>query len=245
MLKKILIVIVLLGLAYLAYTQFFSPEAGQGGDKMGGGPPSGFAMPVEAVRLSQETLNVELETVGSLRADESVVLRPEMPGRVDTITFTEGTPVEKNTVLIQLDDRLAAAEVKQAEAQLQLARVSHRRAAALRQSGAVAQNRLDTADADLAIAEANAQLARTMLDKTRIRAPFNGMVGLRRISPGEYVTTGQELATVERFHPMKVDFTLPEVEASRVRGRPDAGGDDGCSAGSNFYRHCLCGGADD
>lgn len=175
------------------------------------------ALSVEAVRVTPEPLVVTLGTVGTLRSNESVVLRPEVAGRVETIHFTEGAPVKKDDILIALDARLVQSELQQAQAQLELARVSLKRAQQLKSSGAVAQSRLDQTSADYAVAEANTNLARTRLDKTRIRAPFDGVVGLRHVSPGDYVNVGQEMASFESFHPLKVDFSIPEIYAPRLQ----------------------------
>lgn len=218
---KLLIIVAAIAAAYWAYGRFMG-AGGTEQQQAGGGPGGGgFAMPVEAARLAPEPLAVTVSTVGSLRSNESVVLRPEVAGRIEKIMFEEGAPVKKGEVLVQLDDRQARAEVQQAEAQLRLARVSQQRAASLLQAAAVSQSRLDQANADLAVAEANANLARTRLDKTRIYAPFNGVIGLRKISPGDYVTVGQELANFESFDPMKVDFSIPEVYAPLLsKGQP-------------------------
>lgn len=210
---KSLISLVIIAVAAYALWHFFAaPQAG--GPAPGAG---GFAVPVEAVRVKPERLVVSLSTVGSLRSNESVVLRPEIAGRVESVPFTEGATVKKGELLIALDAGIAQSEVQQVEAQQKLARLSLGRAQKLKQSGAVSQSRLDQANADFAVAAANVSLARAKLEKTRITAPFDGVVGLRKVSPGDYVNVGQELASFESFDPMKVEFTIPEVYAPLVK----------------------------
>jgi membrane fusion protein (multidrug efflux system) len=178
--------------------------------------PGGFAMSVESYRLTPEPLDVTIESVGSLRANESATLRPELAGRITDILFTEGALIKKDVPLFKMDDRIYAAELKQAEANLQLARLNYGRFQKLAKSGASSRQRLDEAEASLGVAQANYDLARTRVAYTTIAAPFDGTVGLRRISPGDYVTVGQELANFVSYDPMKVDFSIPETQSRQL-----------------------------
>jgi len=207
--NKKLIVAIILVVAALGY--FFNPF------KSAVTAPPDFAMPVQAVPVEARPLSVTLDAVGSVRANESVVLQPEVAGRVTEITFVEGQPVKAGDPLFKIDDRMAAAEVKQAEANLQLARLDFERFRKLSKTGASTKQRYDQAQANLGVMEATLQLARTRLDYTTIRAPFDGVVGLRKISPGDYVNIGQELANFVSLDPMKVDFTIPETQASQLK----------------------------
>ncbi len=209
--RALLFVIVLAAAGYGAWHVWGGKE---GSPAAGGGGP---VMAVEAARVNPEKLVVNVNTVGNLRSNESVILRPEIAGRIENIAFDEGATVKKDAVLIQLDARLAESEVKQTEAQLKLARLSQNRARDLQKTGAVSQSRLDQATADLAVADANLGLARAKFDKTRIIAPFDGVVGLRRVSPGDVVSVGQELENFESYDPMKVDFSIPEVYAPLLK----------------------------
>ena len=188
---------------------------------LGGGPPpwakGGFAMPVEAFTVTPRPIDVTLDSVGTLVANESVILRPEVVGRITDIRFTEGQPVKKEDVLFQIDDRLARAELKQAEANLRLAEVNHSRFAKLAKSGAATKRAADEARANLGVSQAAVDLAKAKLDYTSIKAPFDGVIGLRRVSPGDYVSVGQELANFVSYDPMKVNFTIPEAQATQLQ----------------------------
>jgi membrane fusion protein, multidrug efflux system len=207
---KLLAIVALLALGYGGYrlvTHVMEPAAG----------PGGFALPVEVYRVTPQPLQVTIESVGTLRANESVTLRPEIAGRITEILFTEGAPIKKSAPLFRMDDRIYMAEMKQAEANLQLARLNYARFKKLAKTGASSRQRLDEAEATLGIAQADYDLARTRVDYTTITAPFDGTVGLRRISPGDYVTVGQELANFVSYDPMKVDFSIPETQMRALR----------------------------
>lgn len=193
--------------------QWLAPMQGAGGPK---GPQGGFAIPVMLAKVEEKPLDVRLESVGTLIANESVVLRPEITGRITQILFTEGEKVKKGAKLFQLDDRMARAEVKQANATLNLARLNFDRFKKLANTGAATKRRYDEARAELSVAEANLDVARTRLDYTSINAPFDGVVGLRNVSPGELVNMGQALANFLSHDPMKVNFSIPETKATKL-----------------------------
>jgi membrane fusion protein (multidrug efflux system) len=180
-------------------------------------PTGGFSLPVEAYRVVPRPLQVTIESVGTLRANESVTLRPELAGRITEILFTEGALIKKDAPLFRMDDRIYMAEMKQAEANLQLAKLNYARFQKLAKTGASSRQRLDEAEATLGVAQADYDLARTRVAYTTIAAPFDGTVGLRRISPGDYVTVGQELANFVSYDPMKVDFSIPETQSRQLR----------------------------
>lgn len=176
----------------------------------------GFGVPVETAVVEAKPLDVTIDAVGTLVANEMVTLRPEIAGKITEIKFTEGTPVRKGDALFQIDDRMARAELKQAESNLQLARLNHDRFRKLSSTGASTKLRFDEARAELGVNQAAADLARTRLEYMTITAPFDGVVGLRKVSPGEYVEVGQELANFVSYDPMKVNFTIPETQASQL-----------------------------
>lgn len=186
---------------------------------MFGGPPQqqgGFGVPVETYTVQAKPLDVTLDAVGTLVANEMVTLRPEIAGKITDITFTEGSPVKKGDPLFKIDDRMARAELKQAQSNLQLAQLNYNRFRKLSSTGASTKLRYDEAQAELGVSQANADLARTRVEYMTIVAPFDGTVGLRKVSPGEYVNVGQDLANFVSYDPMKVNFTIPETQASQL-----------------------------
>ncbi len=180
------------------------------------------ATPAAPVRVEVATVKEipfarGLSAVGSLRSDESVVLRPEVVGRIQAIEFKEGQPVARGQVLVRLDDSVPRAELAQARANLTLAQSHYRRAVELQGKGFVSQQARDESASTLKVQEAAVALAQARLDKMTISAPFAGIVGLRSVSVGDYVNQGQDLAPLEAIDPLKVDFRVPEMYLSKVR----------------------------
>ena len=202
--------IVLLTLA-VALAACGKDEAGGAGAAAAGGPPGGMPpLPVEATTVRMEPLVTGLQTVGSLRADESVVVRPEIAGRIDRIHFAEGQRVAAGQPLFTLDGSLARAALNEASANLENSRRAATRAGQLSKEKLIAQSDYDRAQATLGVDQARVASARTTLDKMTLRAPFSGQVGLRNVSVGEYVDAGKELVTLVRLDPIEVDFSVPE-----------------------------------
>lgn len=181
-----------------------------------GGPPGGFAMAVEIAKVSSVSLDDEVTAVGSLKSVDSVVLRPEVSGRVAAIRFADGQKAAKGAVLIELDAQTQAAELQQAMANLGLAEANMKRNEELIQKKFVSQRALDESRAQLKVQEASVALASARLGKMSLRAPFAGVVGLRSVSVGDYVKEGQELVNFEGVTTLKVDFRLPELHLAKL-----------------------------
>ena len=186
---------------------------GPGGAPGGGMPP----LPVEAVTLKAQKLAAGLQTVGSLRADESVVVRPEVGGRVARIGFTEGAAVHAGQPLFILDGAVQQAALNEATANLENSRRAAERAGELVKEKLVAQSDYDRARAAYGVDQARVASARTALSKMTLIAPFSGEVGLRNVSIGAFVSVGQDLVTLVRLDPIEVDFSVPENALSQLR----------------------------
>jgi membrane fusion protein (multidrug efflux system) len=198
------------------------PAAGGGpptGGAPGGGGPGGPPRPtaVEAQTVKVDRVQVTLDAVGTLRADEQVTVSAEIEGRIAEIGFAEGRPVEKDQTLYRIDDTILRAELSQAMAERALAEANFERADTLLRQRSGTERQRDEAKFALDRSRANVELATTRLDKATIRAPFAGVVGLRSIGLGEYVTRGEALVTLQRIDPLKVDFRLPETDLPLVR----------------------------
>ncbi len=183
--------------------------------KAAAGTPAGIA--VEATRVATMKLPESLTTVGSLRSDESVVIRPEIAGRVVGILFKEGMRVDRGQSLIRLDDSVQRADHERARANLTLSRSKYERAVDMHAKGFISSQARDEFENALKVAEADAQLAAARLAKMEIKAPFSGLIGLRSVSIGDYVKEGQDIVNLEEVDPLKVDFRVPELALSQVR----------------------------
>lgn len=158
----------------------------------------------------------DVTAVGSLVSNESVVLRPEIAGRIARIGFRDGETVQRGAVLVELDSAVRRAELEQGRAKLTLAKANSRRTEDLFERKFVSQSSRDNARAELELARAGLDLAQARLDHTVIRAPFAGVVGIRSVSPGDFVQDGDALINLEDIATLKLDFRLPELYLDRV-----------------------------
>ena len=194
-----------------------SDDPAAGGGPGAGGPPGGMQLPVEAVTIQPQPLSSGLQTVGSLRADESVVVRPEVAGRIQRIHFKEGGRVGAGQPLFTLDGSIAQADLNEAAANLKNSRSAATRAGQLVDDKLIARADYDKTRAALGVDQARLESARTALSKMTLRAPFAGQIGLREVSVGEFVNVGQDLVTLVRVDPIEVDFAVPETALSQIR----------------------------
>ncbi|MEX0590898.1 MAG: efflux RND transporter periplasmic adaptor subunit [Xanthobacteraceae bacterium] len=177
--------------------------------------PAGI--PVEVAIARATTTTTDIPAVGSLRSDENVKIAPELAGRIAEIGFQEGEPVKAGDVIVKLDDALAQAEVADAEARFNLAKANFDRAEALSKTRNIAERAHDEARANFETARAAVELARVRLSKHTITAPFSGIVGVRALSAGAFVTAGTSFVNLEKIDVLKVDFKIPEVFLADLR----------------------------
>jgi membrane fusion protein (multidrug efflux system) len=178
------------------------------------GPPS---VVIEAARVSVVKLPQSLTAVGSLRSDETIIVRPEIAGRVTQISFKEGEAVAKGSMLLRLDGSVQQADLERAKANYVLSKSKFDRAVELRKQGFISSQATDEAENMLRVAKADVELMQARFDKTAIVAPFAGTIGLRQISVGDYVKEGQDMVNLESLDPLKVDFRVPEISLSQVK----------------------------
>lgn len=138
------------------------------------------------------------------------MLRPEISGRVEGIHFVEGAPVRQHALLVTLDDAIVAAELADARASLELSKRNFERARELFRQRAGTERTLDESKSKLDSDQAKVELALARQSKTRITAPFDGILGLRRVSVGDFVNAGDDLVNIESIDPIKIDFRVPE-----------------------------------
>ena len=194
------------------------PAAAQdrAGSVAAGGLPQAKPVAVETAKVRAARTSTDIRAIGSLQSDETVQLAPEIAGRVLEIDFVEGTKVKSGDVLVRLDDALARAEVKDAEARFSFAEANNERARQLSRTGNVTERSRDEAVTNLETARAAVELARTRLDKHLLRAPFDGTAGVRRVSVGAYVAVGTPVVNIEKIDRLKVDFTVPEIYLTAI-----------------------------
>jgi len=168
-------------------------------------PPSVEVARVETIRITDEA-----QAVGSLRSRQSVVLKPEVSGRVTRLNFRDGEKVRRGQLLVQLDDQLPLAQLQQAQAELSIARANHKRNQELVAQNFISQRSVDESAANLQVAQAKLALAQATAARLRILAPFDGIAGIRNVNVGDYLKDGAEIVNIEDIDAIFVDFRLPE-----------------------------------
>jgi membrane fusion protein (multidrug efflux system) len=238
--KRILIVVgVLAVVAAVATPKLLpllrgQPAAAAPGAKGGlpGAPKSagGGPLRVETVTLVPVALAETITSTGTLRAEEGVELQAETNGKVVSINFREGARVQRGDLLMKLNDAELRATLQRSAYRLELAQIKERRLAKLIETKSVNQQDYDVALSELSVQRAEVALVEAQLAKLEIRAPFDGVVGLRFVSEGAFVNATTRVATLQRLDNLKIDFSVPEKYAGRIKiGSPItftvAGGD--------------------
>ena len=186
--------------------------AGPGG---AGGAPKG--LPVKAMPVRVVEMTSDVSAVGTLLADESVMIRPEIDGRVDAIHFQEGQTVTRGQKLVSMDPAELKAQLSRMDVLVRTEQQRLDRAKELLAQQFISQEAVDLARNNLDSAVAQRREAEARLTKTTIQAPFSGTIGLRLISPGAYVKKGDDIARLESLSLIKVDFRIPEAFTSKIR----------------------------
>ncbi len=189
-----------------------SQKATKGGFHM---PPT----PVETARATTQTVEDKFDAIGTIEADESVSIVSQIDGAIVKLPFEEGSAVKRGQLIAQLDDSQLAAEAARAEAVQEQSKTSYDRIKAIVDQNAGSLQDLDDALAALKVAEANLALAKANLAKTKIVAPFDGLIGVRHVSVGTYLKSGQAITEMANIDNIRVLFPSPESYLSRlIRG---------------------------
>lgn len=173
-------------------------------------PPGGFAVSIVAETVTEEKIEEKISLVGSLAADEFVEIKNEIAGVIEEVGFDEGQPVEKGQMLFMIDADKLKASLAQAEANLGLAKTTFNRVSSLIKAGAVSLQEYDQAQSDLEAKQAERELIKARLKETVIAAAFDGVMGERRVSLGQFVNQGATLTYLINQDPLKAEFRVPE-----------------------------------
>ena len=191
-------------------------DAKQKGATKGGGA-SAQVTPVEVMPVERRDLVESVNLVGSFAANESAQVRAEIAGVVREIAFEEGQLVKKGQLLVKIDDSEVKAQAAEAESAYRLTVLNLQRSESLAKTSSVTQADRDRSETESRSAQARLNLQLSRLLKTEIRAPFDGVVGTRTISPGDYVTSQSIITTVDDLSRLKIEFEVPERFAEKVR----------------------------
>ncbi len=231
--KKILIGITIVVLLAIVFLPKILSSEGKSNSMTADRPD--VSIPVKAHVITLETLSNSVFTTGTILANEEVELRSEISGKIINILFKEGSFVSKGDLLIKINDadlqaQLRRAKINDADLQAQLRRAESKlklseekeaRQRQLRDGNLISQEEYDNTVSELNVNQADLDLIKAQIDKTEIRAPFSGIVGLRSVSVGSYVTTSTIIARLQNFNSLKVDFSIPERYSASVNTGDD------------------------
>ena len=232
MMKRMLVMlavmfVIIAGLGFVKFRQIQTAIA-QG---------AAFQMPPEAVTtiVAQPTEWAEtLSAIGSVAAVQGVDVSADLSGIVDRVAFDSGRSVRQGEVLVQLDSRQERAQLAAAEAQRDLASVNFDRMQGLLKDNVISRAEFDSATADSKQTEARVGEIRAAIDRKMIRAPFSGILGIRQVNLGQYLSSGDPVVQLQSLNPIYVNFSVPQQEMAQVRGGRDVRITSDDLAGSEF-----------
>lgn len=200
------VVIVLLLLAFIKVKFFEAPGA-----KSVQGNISAIALSaVKAFVVKKSNFKQEIKVTGTALANEQAVLMPEVSGKVRNIFFTEGTLVQKGKLLVKINDADLQAQVQKVDLQIQLAEEKVTRQKQMLAIDGVSKEEYDVLVNQVNTLNADRNYLYAQIRKTEITAPFTGIIGLRNISEGAFISPTTVVATMQQLNPMKIDFSVPE-----------------------------------
>lgn len=185
----------------------------------GAAQAASFQPPPEAVTTTvarQEEWSASLSAIGSVGPVQGVTVSADLPGIVGEIAFDSGRTVQAGALLVRLDSRQEQAQLAAAESQRELARLNLNRMSGLVGEGVVSQADYDRSAAEHQQAEARVGEIRATIERKTIRAPFTGILGIRQVNRGQYLTGGDPVVPLQMLDPIYVNFSLPQQEVGRV-----------------------------
>lgn len=216
-LKRVLIGVVAAGiLVLLALPKLTASRGEAGGQTAMSSQQQSAPLGVSTFVVEETSLQDKIVTTGTVLANEEVELRPETSGRITQIAFREGRPVQAGALLVKINDSELQAQRRRAERRLELAEERAFRQERLLEKGGVSQEEYDATVSEVDVLRAEVELIEAQIDKTEIRAPFSGLIGLRYASEGSYVSPATRIATLQSLNPAKIEFSVPEKYAAQV-----------------------------
>jgi membrane fusion protein (multidrug efflux system) len=199
--------VVIAGLGFVKYRQI------QAATRMVMEPPPEA---VTTVMAKQEKWPSTVNVIGTMAAVQGVTVSADLPGTVARIAFGSGNSVNAGDVLVELDTRQEQAQLEAAEAQRDLARINYERAQELSKEGVVARVEYDNARAQRLATEAQVGEIRATIARKTIRAPFSGILGIRQVNLGQYLSAGEAIVSLQSLNPIYVNFGVPQQDGGMV-----------------------------
>lgn len=227
-----MLLVVFIALDVVLYGKFQNIAAGMAMGKMFAPGPT----TVSTIVVQPQPWEPTLTAVGTMKAINGVTVSTDLAGIVTKISFESGTEVKKGDLLVQLDTQQEEAQLHSAEAKRDLAQLDVERKRELAAKHAIATSDLDSAESEVRVSLAAVEEAKALILRKHLSAPFDGVIGIRAVSPGQYVNPGAMVAPLQSLDPIYVEFALPQQELKNVamggKVRITAGGLDGNFAGT-------------
>ncbi|GHA76392.1 efflux RND transporter periplasmic adaptor subunit [Pontibacter akesuensis] len=215
--KPILILIAIAVVAYLLVSKVFSGTEEQKTEAKGGGGPMAQKVAVDVFVVSPSAYQNKITSTGTVLPNEDVELRSEITGRVTNINFEEGARVKKGQLLLTVNDAEMRAQLQKLQSNQKLYSDMEARQRTLLEKEYISAQEYDQVSNQLATATADIQALKATLAKAYIRAPFDGVIGLRQVSEGSYVTASTPIARVVDISPVKIEFSVPGRYSQMVK----------------------------
>ncbi|MBC7884893.1 MAG: efflux RND transporter periplasmic adaptor subunit [Saprospiraceae bacterium] len=167
-------------------------------------------MVVDAIIAMEELSSNTINAAGTILANEEVEVKSEVPGKITKIYFKEGSSVTKGQLLVMLNDEDLVAQMQKLHVEIKLQEEKEVRQKQLLLTTAISKEEYDITSSNLNLLKANAQILNTQIVKTRIRAPFGGIIGLKNVSEGAIISSASVIASIQNINPLKLDFSVPE-----------------------------------
>ncbi len=183
---------------------------------------SAFQPPPEAVTsivAQREQWPATMAVIGTMEAVQGVTVSADLPGTVTRVGFDSGKSVHAGDVLVELDTRQERAQLASLEAQRDLAHVNYGRTKELVDEGVVSRSEYDQATSQQKATEANVAEIRATIERKTIRAPFSGILGIRQVNLGQYLSAGQAIVSLQALNPIYVNFGVPQQAISQADRR--------------------------
>ena len=171
---------------------------------------------VDVFIVKPDIIENKIFTTGTLTSNEEVELASESSGLIQSIALREGQDVQKNELLVKINDSELKAQLKRGDFRLTLAEDREKRQKQLLDKGGISQEEYEATLNEVNVLRAEVSLIQAQIEKTEIRAPFNGKLGLKYVSDGSYITPSTRIATLQDINPIKINFSIPERYASQI-----------------------------
>ncbi|MFA3784164.1 efflux RND transporter periplasmic adaptor subunit [Melioribacteraceae bacterium 4301-Me] len=175
------------------------------------------AVPVEVQVLKPKPVDDKIYTNGTIIGNEEVELRSEISGKITQILFEEGKRVKKGELLIKINDADLQATLAKNNSRLDLAKDKEFRLRQMLEKNLTSQQEYDAALSELKGVQADIDYTKALIDKTEIKAPFDGIIGLRSVSIGSYISPQTKIASIQSLNPIKIEFSVPQKYYSEIK----------------------------